>query len=163
MNKKYTKEILEPLAKESACVIDVIRKLGLREAGGTHSHISRKLKEYGIDTTHFVGKSNARGRGHPANKRAWKQILVLRSNGRREHSVVLRRALIESGRKYECEVCSLPPTWNGKELRLQVDHKSGNWLDDRPENLQFTCPNCHTQTEGYNGSKGKSSVMTARW
>jgi predicted RNA-binding Zn-ribbon protein involved in translation (DUF1610 family) len=160
---KYTKEILEPLTRKSECIVDIIRRLGLRESGGTHSHISRKLKEYEIDTTHFVGKSIARGRNHPNQKRGWKDILVLRSIGTRQHATYLRRSLIESGRKYVCETCGLNPMWNGKELRFQVDHKNKNWLDDRAENLQFICPNCHTQTEGYNGSKGKSSIIAGHW
>ena len=163
MNVKYTKEILEPLVKESVCVVDVIRKLGLRESGGSHSHLSRKIREYGIDTSHFTGKTAARGRNHPQRKTPWQDILVLRNNGRRQHAIYLRRALIESGREYKCEICGIVPIWNSKELRFQVDHKSRNWLDDRAENLQFICPNCHTQTKGYNGSKGKSSVTTINW
>lgn len=157
MNIKYTKEMLEPLVKESVCVVDVIRKLGLRESGGSHSHLSRKIREYGIDMSHFTGKTASRGRNH-CNRRSWKDTLILRDSGKRQHAIYLRRALIDYGREYKCEICGLYPMWNGKELRIQVDHKSHNWLDDRPENLRFVCPNCHTQTEGYNGSKGHADV-----
>ena len=44
MNIKYTKEKLEPLVKESKSIADIIRKLGLKESGGSHSHITNKLK-----------------------------------------------------------------------------------------------------------------------
>ena len=35
-----------------------------------------------------------------------------------------------------------------------------DWLDDRQENLQFICPNCHSQTEGWCGSLGFSEVAS---
>lgn len=56
------------------------------------------------------------------------------------------RALLSLGSAYECAVCKLPPTWNGQDLRLQVDPINGLGWDDRAENLRFLCPNCHSQT-----------------
>lgn len=158
---KYTRELLEPLVKESTSIAQVIRKLGLKEAGGTHSHISRKLKKYELDTSHFLGQASNCGKNHTGGpeKKEWQEVLVERKE-RREKSLVLRRALIESGRKYICEECNQEPEWNGKELRLQVDHKNSDWLDNRPNNLRFLCPNCHTQTIGYNGSKGFAELTS---
>lgn len=159
MNVKYTKTMLEDAVKKSICVADVLRNLNIRQTGGSHTHISKKLRDCEIDTSHFVGKTLARGRHVNPTKRSWKEILILRMDGRRQQAVVLRRALIESGRKYVCEECGQLPIWNGKELRLQINHKSGNWLDDRQNNLQFLCPHCHTQTEGYSGSKGMCDLI----
>ena len=155
---KYTRELLEPLVKESTSIAQVLRKLGLREGGGTHSHISRTIKRYELDTSHFLGQAANCGKGHRGGpkKKEWQECLVKRKEGRRQKAFVLRRALIESGREYKCEECEQLPLWRGKELRLQVDHRNGDWLDDRPDNLRFLCPHCHTQTEGYSGSKGYS-------
>lgn len=158
MNVKYTREALENTVKESICIADVLRKLGLRRAGGTHSHIARRLKFFEIDTSHFVGTTLARGRHRNPTRKSWQEILVKRSDSKRQTAVILRRALIESGREYKCEECGLPPLWNGKELRLHVDHKSRDWTDDRPENLRFLCLHCHSQTEGYSGSKGMTDL-----
>ena len=145
--------MLVAAVKTSTSVADVMRSLGIRRSGGSHSHLVKRLERFSIDTSHFTGKGLSRGR--PSHrKRKWQEILVLRHYGQRTPAVTLRRALIESGVEYLCKSCGGIPYWNGKELRLQVDHKSGNWLDDRRENLQFLCPNCHTQTNGYNGSKG---------
>ena len=49
----------------------------------------------------------------------------------------------------------------GEWPALQVDHKNRDFLDDRAENLQFLCPNCHSQTPGWCGSKGLAEVETA--
>ncbi|GAA0667605.1 hypothetical protein GCM10010193_19090 [Kitasatospora atroaurantiaca] len=53
MPVKYTRELLAELAAESDSVNDMMRRLGVPMAGGTHSYLSRRLKFYGIDTSHF--------------------------------------------------------------------------------------------------------------
>ena len=155
---KYTKELLEPIVKDSVSVLEVLRKLGKNQAGGTHRHISNKIKEFGIDTSHFVGReanqrTNYRG---GTKKKEWQEVLVLRQDSKREVPYLLRRSLIEYGREYQCEnsKCLIQHIWLGNELTLHVDHINGNWRDNRPENLRFLCPNCHSQTDNYCGSKG---------
>ena len=70
--------------------------------------------------------------------------------------------MIESGREYRCENagCTTKGEWLGKKITLQVDHLNGNWLDDRIENVRFLCPNCHSQTEGFCGSKGFAELTS---
>ncbi|MFE7013123.1 HNH endonuclease [Streptomyces sp. NPDC057651] len=46
---------------------------------------------------------------------------------------------------------------NGKPLRLEVDHLSGDWWDNRAENLRLLCPNCHAVTDTYRGRKKGSA------
>jgi hypothetical protein len=72
MGIKYTKEILEPIIKECICVSDVMRKLGLRQSGGSHSYLSKKIKECGIDASHFLGKTLAKGKPSPRKNRGKK-------------------------------------------------------------------------------------------
>jgi hypothetical protein len=46
--------------------------------------------------------------------------------------------------------------WNGKPLKLVLDHINGVNGDNRVENLQFLCPNCNSQQNTHGGSnKGK--------
>ena len=153
-HQKYTRELLEPLVKESVSVAGVARKIGLKLAGGSHTHLSKVIKKLGIDTSHFTGQVHNRGKpGY--GKKHWSEVLVLNENrDRREDAYRLRRALIESGREYKCAKCGLGDTWNGCEIRLHVDHKNGEWLDNHPENLDFLCPNCHSQTSTFGNNKG---------
>lgn len=139
-----TDEMLSIAIASSTSMMEVLRKLGVREAGGSHSHYSRKAKKLGLDISHFIGK--AWNKGLPSKKkRSAVEILILRSSGRRENSKRLTRALIEIGRPHICDKCKTPPFWNGHQLTLDVDHINEDWLDDRAENLRFLCPNCHSQ------------------
>lgn len=148
MNVKYTKELLEPAVASSFSIAEVMRKIGLKETGGSHAHIKGRIKYYEIDNSHFNGKFHNRGKVS-VTKKGWKDILIKRKKGKRCRAYQLKRALIEYGKKYECEICNLQPMWNNKKLRLQVDHIIPDWLDDRPENLRFLCPNCHSQTDNF--------------
>lgn len=54
-----------------------------------------------------------------------------------------------------CEHCGLLPLWNGKKLSIQLHHRDGNKYNNLIENLEFLCPNCHSQTETYTGNKSR--------
>ena len=65
---------------------------------------------------------------------------------------MLREGLIEN----KCDVCDVKDTWQGKPIRIHLDHINGIHSDHRRENLQMLCPNCHSQTSTYCGkNKGK--------
>jgi len=98
--RKYTKELLDSVVGGSNSVYDVLRKLNVKIAGGSCGLVGRRLREYGIDTSHFVGSGVSRN-SHVSWRLSHEKVLVLRSAGSaRERSWRLRRALIESGRKY---------------------------------------------------------------
>ena len=150
-SEKYTKELLTEAAANSISIADVLRYLKIPWSGGTQAHISRRLKQLGIDTSHF--KRVAPNRGKPS---AWRltpeHVLVVRPPGsRRSPPHVLRRVLRETGVPYACEACGIGAEWNGEPIILHVDHVSGDWLDNRKENLRFLCPNCHSQTPTFAG------------
>lgn len=155
---KYTKEVLIPIIAESRSYAEVMRKLGIRMTGGSHTHLKRLVAKYDLSVIHFLGRGSNRGVHHcggPTKKKA-SEILVLRPKAQyKEPAFRLRRALLEVERKEVCEECRLGTAWNGKTLRLQVDHRNGKNWDNRPENVRFLCPNCHSQTDNF-GSKNKS-------
>jgi len=71
----------------------------------------------------------------------------------------IRRFLTETI-GYKCSSCQIN-NWNGKSIVLEVEHIDGNSKNNRPENLTFLCPNCHSQTETYKG-KNKGNGRYSR-
>lgn len=71
----------------------------------------------------------------------------------------LKDRLISSGiKEYKCECCGITE-WLNKPISLQLHHLNGINNDNRLENLQLLCPNCHSQTDNF-GTKGKGLVIT---
>ncbi|UNN00533.1 HNH endonuclease [Rhodococcus opacus] len=150
---KYTREVLEQAVAESTSYAGVMRYLGLKPAGGTHAHLSRQIKKFGIDTTHFTGSAHTKGK-RARNRMSWEEILVKRPPGSaRVKPHLLRRALIEAGVEYKCVLGGLGDDWCGLPLILHVDHIRGDPSDSRLEQVRFLCPNCHSQTATWAGRR----------
>lgn len=69
----------------------------------------------------------------------------------------VRRYLMEKN-DYKCEKCGWGETneFTGN-IPLQVHHIDGNCKNNREENLQLLCPNCHSLTENF-GSRNKNAT-----
>jgi hypothetical protein len=64
-----------------------------------------------------------------------------------------------------CVDCGNTGEHNGKELKLQLDHKDGNASNDMPDNVRLLCPNCHSQTPTFtakNKGNGRGSRQINR-
>ncbi len=157
VRRKYTRELLTEAVEASTSVAGMLRFLGLNPTGGAHSHLSRTIKSFGIDTSHFRLYSPV---AHDHTRLKPEQILILLPVGaRRAKPHMLTRGLVESGVPYECAVCGCDGTWQGVPLTLEVDHVDGDYRNNLLHNLRFLCPNCHRQTPNFAGrSKGKYSV-----
>lgn len=87
----------------------------------------------------------------PARRTPLRELLV---RGRPTHRSHLRARLIEAGLKVDaCEECGCAK-WRGRPLSLTLHHVNGVGDDNRLENLQILCPNCHSQTPNF-GSKNR--------
>jgi hypothetical protein len=66
----------------------------------------------------------------------------------------LKQRLLAAGLKQErCERCGISK-WQGMPLAMQLHHVNGDGLDNRLENLELLCANCHSLTDTYGGRNG---------
>ncbi|MGW3723662.1 HNH endonuclease [Streptomyces sp. NPDC000851] len=153
---KWTREILEPVVAASSSVNEVVRRLGLDSVGGHQANIARRIKAYGIDTSHFTPVVRTERMRHNQRRRKAEEILVEDTSAHavRIPSSRLKRAMQELGAEERCALCGIEALWLGEPLPLEVDHIDGNWRNNRIENLRLLCPNCHSTTDSYRG-RGK--------
>ena len=144
---RYTYEKLADAVAHSVSLAGVLRYLGLKQAGGTQSHIKRLIvHKYKLNTSHFVGQAHRRNKD-AFNKKHWSEHLIQRTDGCRARASVLRRCLKEAGVDYKCVQCNNIGDWQNQPLVLEVDHIDGDFTNNVIDNLQFMCPNCHSQKQ----------------
>lgn len=69
----------------------------------------------------------------------------------------LRVEFIFNEQEGKCLHCGIR-SWQGKKLKLHLDHINGNNNFNVRSNLRLLCPNCHSQTETYCGKNINSGI-----
>lgn len=74
----------------------------------------------------------------------------------------LKRRLFLLGIKdNRCERCGVSE-WLSAPLTLALHHINGERMDNRIENLELLCPNCHSQTDTFSGRNGRAGEAGMR-
>ena len=152
---RYTEEEFREAVKSSFSIRMVLKKIGVRPTGGNYSVAHRRIERMGLDISHFTGAAHLKGKTHNWAKKTPLSDLLVKNflGGVTTHKIKLR--LIKEGLlQRKCYNCGISE-WQGRQLSLELEHKNGNRKDNRIENLELLCPNCHSLTETYRG-KNKS-------
>ncbi|MFF8031154.1 HNH endonuclease [Streptomyces sp. NPDC016626] len=149
---------LRELVRTSTSYADVMRGLGLNVTDTNHRRVRRAAARLGLDTSHFRRRSWGRPERPAPALIAHRVLVVLPDHAGRTGRAQLHRALAALGVPYACASCGNTGEWLGRPITLQIDHVSGDWRDNRRENLRYLCPNCHALTETWCRQKGRVAL-----
>lgn len=153
--RKWTIEQLKKAAKESKSLRQVLKKLGLIPAGGNYEQIKKYLKENKIDISHFTGKVWNKGM-HGLIRISTIPLTAVLTKGKPYQSHRLRLRLFnEKFKEPKCELCGWAKKSTDGRLPLELNHINGDHSDNRLENLQILCPNCHSLQLTHRGCNRK--------
>ncbi len=132
----------------------VLKEIGLRPTGGNYKQLEKYICEYKLDTSHFLGQGwNVGMKFNPRPFMSLEKILVRDSNFQ---SYKLKRRLFKEGiKEARCECCGWAEISKDGRAPVEINHKNGDARDNRIENLEILCPNCHSLKPHYRGSKLK--------
>ena len=97
-------------------------------------------------TAFGVYKPNKGNKGHQTYNKAERYELGAVKNSNMRTQELKSLLLLLGIKEYCCEGCR-SADWLGSRLVMELHHVNGDNTDNRIENLQMLCPNCHSQTD----------------
>ena len=148
--RSWSIDQLKKAVKDSFSYRQVLKKLGLREAGGNYEQVKKYIKEYKLNVSHFKGRAWNKGLKGIGKPRIPLELILVKNSS--FQSFKLKKRLFAAGLKPQyCENCGWAERTKDGYLPLELDHINGDRHDNRLENLRILCPNCHSLTANHRG------------
>ena len=168
-NKKITmtsifndKNKLTEIVKKSHSYAGVFREYKRKVSSSSFKILKKYIEIYEIDCSHFNNKDkylDPKFKTYQTNEELFVQ------NSTVDRITIRRRILKDILIEYKCngKGCCIQREWLGNKISLQLEHINGNGQDNRLENLEFLCPNCHsiTKTWGARNIKSKTKKINS--
>jgi hypothetical protein len=117
-----------------------------RQLGCKIDTLDSYLKKWGIEY-----KGNKGAKGYKTDNKRKSALDYIKKPFLK--TSLLRKKLIEDGLKEErCEICGLD-MWLDQKITLELHHVDGNRYNNKLDNLQILCPNCHSMTPNHSMRK----------
>jgi len=136
LKRQHWKAIIEKRVDENTSVKDIAKELKTR-----YNTLRKYCKRYKIEL--------------PQNGKGVLTVNALVKDFKGSMGTV-KSQLIGKLNSKECSKCGTTK-WKGKNLKMELDHINGDRHDNRIGNLQYLCPNCHSQTDTFRHKNKKHS------
>jgi hypothetical protein len=157
---RYTKEQAGAAVAVSKSYSEVLRRLGMRPAGGNHALLKKYVDEiWGISTDHFDSGAAA---NRNLNKTAQPLAEILIEGSTYSRGKLKERLFNEGLKERVCEMCGQDENWRGRSMSLILDHVNGIPDDNRIVNLRIVCPNCAATLDTHCGRKNRREPIERR-
>lgn len=136
---KYSDDKLLEIWNNSDSLNQFLLNLGVGTGGGAYYHYKNRLINLGVDFKKFMIDAQSRGGFKTAilrNKKSIKKRIRL-------PRPTLKKSMDLASVPYKCSKCQLVE-WLGKKLKLHIHHKDEDRTNNKIENLEYLCPNCHS-------------------
>ena len=120
-----------------------------RELGCNPKTINPLLERLGLSY-----KGNQSGKGLKKKVPSMNLLEYLENSKDIQSNKVRKKLLQEGYKEHKCECCG-KTEWLGQPIPLELHHIDGNRHNNKIDNFQLLCPNCHAFTDSY---RGKNSV-----
>lgn len=145
---------MQKLLNESNTYGEVLEKIGLSVISNNFRTLKKYIEIYGLSTK-SINQKRLQYTSHSKYSKESFLYMIKEGKCKLHNNQILKKLIDYKIKDYKCDICGLKD-WNGKEIVLELHHKNGIHSDNRLDNLQILCPNCHSQTDNFRAKNIKN-------